>query len=221
MSRSDRLGQARRAIVGPRSLNLAGRRPVPDRVREHRVAALRLLDDADDPAEARAVRERIGRLDGGMAIAWVGGTDGCRASRASPGDGRRDPAPRCGGPRGAVPGGGGALLAAASRLSDGRGVERRLATDALRTALERPSWWIARNAHLDPRRCVAAAREAAPASVYDAVAEALVDPWLTGLVDPSESLIGAVRSGASAASSAISAAGVVLARPGSSSASHP
>jgi chaperonin GroEL len=208
----EKLGRARRAVVGPRFLNITAAPRTPERVRAQRAATRRLLEDANTDTETRSLRERLGRLDGGMAIVWVGGrTESERAERRQAMDAAilRIGAVVRGG---AVPGAGATYLAAAQRLPDGRGVESRLAAAAVRVALERPAWWLARNAHLDARGCVAAARAVAPERGYDVESRQLVDLWSAGLVDPLETVVGALQRGASAASSAISAAGVVVAR---------
>jgi chaperonin GroEL len=207
----DALGRARRAIIGARSLNLSTGVPGSDRVAVQRSAARHLLEDATDDTEVRSLRERLGRLDGGMAIVWVGGrTDTERSVRRAAMDaaiGRLSALAR----GGAIPGAGAAYLAAARMVTDRGSPEARAAVAALRSALERPAWWIARNAHLDARRCVAEARLVAPECGFDVVQGRIVELRATGLVDPVESVVGALRTGAAAASSAMSAAGVILA----------
>jgi chaperonin GroEL len=206
----DRLGRARRALVGPRHLNIAAGQPRDQRVVAQVATTRHLLEEAGDLAEARELRERLGRLAGGMAIVWVGGrTDLERTGRRAAVDRalRRLAAVVRGG---AVPGGGSSYLSA-SRALDTLAATRegRRAAFALGAALQRPTWWIGENAHVGGRRAVALAGDGAPERGLDVERGTVVDLRSCGLVDPTDVVIGALRAGAGVASTAISAGWVI------------
>jgi chaperonin GroEL len=206
----DQLGRARRALVGLRHLNVAVASLRDGRVAAQVASAHRLLEDTHDPAETRALRERLGRLAGGMAIVWVGGrTDPERNARRVAVDRalRRVAAVVR---SGAVPGGGAAYLSALPALSTTG--EERSAAAALGAALQRPTWWIGENARIGGRRAVALTSNGAPERGLDAERGTVVELRACGLVDPTDTVIGALRAGAGVASAAISAGWVITAR---------
>jgi chaperonin GroEL len=85
---------------------------------------------------------------------------------------------------GCIPGGGSALLAAASALPEGCSDEEKLVHRALRRALSEPMTAIARNAGLDPAPIVAEAARRGAGRTYDVLSHRWVDPWETGILDP-------------------------------------
>jgi chaperonin GroEL len=206
----DRLGRARRALVGPRHLNLTAGQPHDGRVAGQVASARHLLEETNDLVEARELRERLGRLSGGMAIVWVGGrTDLERTGRRAAVDRallRLAAVVRSG----AVPGCGSSYLSAIRAL-DTLAATRcgRHAASALRAALQRPTWWIGENAHVGGRRMVALASDIAPERGLDVARGTVVDLRSCGLVDPTDVVIGALRAGAGVASTAISAEWVI------------
>ncbi len=186
--RAGDLGHARRAWSDDEYIGIIGGRGPAAAVRTH----LSRLRDAHGRAEQADVRrqlgERIGKLQGGSAVLWVGGLGPAdiaeRRERAS----RTLTAVRATIGRGVVPGGGAALLACAvplrRRAAQATDADERAAWQMLARALETPARAIIRNAGYDPAPPLHAIAQAGAGYGFDVRSGQVVDMRAAGIIDP-------------------------------------
>jgi chaperonin GroEL len=179
------LGAARQAWCVAGQAGLLGGRGSRAAVRARLAEVQGELARADSDDAREKIRDRIGRLAGVAAIVRVGGvTEGERKERKQRVE-NAIAAGRAGLRAGVVPGGGAALIAAASAIDaiDLTG-EEAVGAGFLARALEEPLRTMAANAGFSSSAIVHAARRRAPAEAYDLLSQGWVDPWQAGLVDP-------------------------------------
>ncbi|MBM3195502.1 MAG: chaperonin GroEL [Chlamydiae bacterium] len=149
------------------------------------------------------LQERLGKLSGGVAVIKVGGateievkekkdrvTDALHATKAAVLEG-------------IVPGGGAALLMAATHLKpliDHLHGDEKIGAMAVLKAIEAPCRQIAENAGCDGSIIVAKIKESKPGTTFDALNEVFVDAYKSGIVDPTKVTRAALQHGASSAS---------------------
>lgn len=198
------VGAARRVAAGQRYLNILATDATAERVGTQAAAVRRLIERNEEDHEHRALMDRLGRLEQGMGIIWVG------ASTSTERDLRRRSAERAVASLraalgdGIVPGGGATYLGAARSLGFDGANDEQLGVAAVARALEAPAWWIARNAGLNPDRAVGLARPEAPVRGIDAHSGELVDLAEAGIVDAARIVRRALTVGATAAALAMS-----------------
>ncbi len=208
------LGNAERVKASTSSLTIMNRRDA-DTLRNH-IAVLRsrvALEYAGDAAELAELRQRIGRLSGGVATLKIGAATAAETAllrqRAEQGMGAIAGALR----DGIVLGGGVALLACAeaAKGTDLQGdalYGARAVADALAVPLQR----IVRNAEQDPEAVLARVRRAGPGYGYDVVAEQVVSMADAGIYDSAGVLAVAISTAASAAAMVLTTDTLVLKR---------
>jgi chaperonin GroEL len=186
-----------------------------DTLRDH-IAVLRsrvALEHAGDTAELAELRQRIGRLSGGVATLKIGAATAAETSllrqRAEQGIGAIAGAFR----DGIVPGGGVALLACSVAAGDtvlqgDASYGARAVADALAVPLQR----IIRNAKQDPEAMLARVRRAGPGYGYDVAAERVVSMADAGIYDSAGVLAVAISAAASAAAMVLTTDTLVLKR---------
>ncbi|MGI8687080.1 MAG: chaperonin GroEL, partial [Thermomicrobiales bacterium] len=183
------------AILGGRGEKNAIRRRIGEAKAELRAAA------PDDDAR-RHIRERIGKLAGTAALVHVGAAmeservelrTRVEAAVTAAQAALRD---------GAVPGGGGALLAcipALERLADERRGDEALGVRLLARALPAPMRAIAANAGIEASAVFNGARPLAPGWTFDVLRRQWVDAEESGLLDPLPVVLAALEGSVSAA----------------------
>ncbi len=205
-------GSARRVWANERQFGIiAGRRD--GRALRDAIGVLRRqIADERDTAKVDAMRLRLGRLYGGMALIRVG------AVSAQAGEARRDMAKRTARAlqealaSGTVAGGGAALARLAAQVADGKrsaaaaadSLETRWARDVLADALRQPLIAIVENAGHDASVPLSALARADAGQVFDVRRGVLDNMHNAGVVDPVETLCSAIRI---AVSTAVMAAG--------------
>jgi chaperonin GroEL len=180
------LGRVRHAWANADNFGLYGGDADPTAVRRRiaevkaELAATRNSDDQEQ------VRQRLGKLMGGVAILYVGAvTSGEQQTRKALAE-RTITALRSALNRGVAPGGGAAYLACQRALLQEipASSDARVAFQALASALEEPLAVIAANAGFEPSTAVAQVKAAPPWHGVDAHTGELVDLWASGIVDP-------------------------------------
>jgi chaperonin GroEL len=143
------------------------------------------------PDEREQVRQRLGKLMGGVAILYVGGNTGreqqLRKELAQRTVTALRPALSMGTALGSgvAPGGGAAYLGCRDALyAPAATAEEKVAFAALAAALEEPLAVIAENAGCDPQAIIAQVRAAGAWRGFDARTGRIVDMWDAGIVDP-------------------------------------
>ncbi len=196
------LGGARLAWANTSSFGVMGGQGDPVKLRR-RIAQIRAeIATTEEPGKRTKLRERLGRLLGGIAILWVGAATKseleARKTRAE----RAVMATRLALADGVAPGGGIAYLNCQSALEDLRARSdegERTGIRILARALEEPLRVIAHNGGYDPS-AVAARVKAQPAGWgFDARTGALVDMWAEGILDPIQVLRVALETAVSGA----------------------
>jgi chaperonin GroEL len=179
------LGHATHVWANAGNFGIYGGHADPSHLRR-RIAAVRAeLAQADKTDEREQVRQRLGKLMGGVAVLHVGGDSereqGARKALAM----RTVTALRLALECGVAPGGGAAYLACLRALrAPTSSMEERVAFQGLAAALEEPLAAIAANAGFEPSTIAAQVSEHGAWSGFDALTGQVVDMWETGIVDP-------------------------------------
>ena len=116
---------------------------------------------------------------------------------------------------GIIPGGGAALVHAASILdgSLGRSGDEATGVAIVRKALDEPARWIALNAGLEGSVVVAKVRALGPGNGYDAEADVYGDLVQRGIVDPVKVTKSALQNAASIAAMVLTTESAVVEKP--------
>ncbi len=205
------LGSARRAVVsGEETLFVEGAGDEA-RIEERRCEIRSALAAARSDHDRRLLADRLARLSGGAAVVRVGGASRAEIAVRSERARAAARAARAALAGGIVPGGGSALLHAARALvrMSGNDHARRVLT----AGLAAPVRQIADNAGHDGRAVAARLAETAdPDLGFDAVTGEICDLVASGIHDPLEVTVAALRHAASVAGMILTAE-AALARP--------
>jgi len=173
---------------------------VADRVRQIKAE----IENTDSDWDREKLQERLAKLAGGVAVIKVGAATEVELKERKHRIEDAVSATRAAVEEGIVPGGGSALVHAATAL-DNLGLERDEATGAniVRRALDEPLRWIATNAGLEGYVAVAKVRELPAGSGLNAATGEYEDLIKAGVLDP-------VKVTRSAVANAASIAGLLL-----------
>ena len=205
------LGRARKAIIVREHTTLVEGGGRDAAIRERIGALERELKHADSDYDKDELRQRLGRLSGGVAVIRVGApTEVAMAERRS----RIEDAlaaTRAALEEGVVVGGGVALLRAQAAVrelaaSGDEGVGR----DIVLEALEEPARQIADNAGADGAVIVARIREAGGDVGFDAVSGKLLNLAEAGILDPTKVTRSALQHAASIGSMVLTTDAIVV-----------
>jgi chaperonin GroEL len=183
------LGRVRRAVITRDETTLVGGAGGGAVV--ERIAALRReLARAESGFEREAVRERLARLQGGVACVHVGAPTELEQKEKRSRVEDALAAVRAAVEEGVVPGGGIALLRAAAAVravrEQGANDDERAGAEVLEQALLEPARAIADNAGADGAAIVATLRGAEGATGFDALSGRITDLVAAGVVDPAK-----------------------------------
>jgi len=205
--KSQDLGRARRVWADRFSFGIVGGKGDPRALRKH-IANLRaVFRQAKDPAVRKKLRERIGKLMGGSATLWVGGTTELEI------EARKELAERTANVlrgaimEGVVPGGGVSLLAcrpALQRMVDqSTDPDERAAYRILIKALEEPIRTILTNAGHNASEVMAEIKRAGAGYGFDVRSRQVVDMVQAGIFDAASVQKAAVHSAIAGAALAL------------------
>ena len=182
------LGQARRVWVDKNHVGIIGGKGDPRELRRH-IAGLRAAyAQATAPQDRQALQKRIGKLMGGSATLWVGGSTKPEIDFNKELAKRTADAMRGAIREGVVPGGGVALLdcrpALERCLAQAEEPEERAAYRILLQAVEAPIRTLLNNAGIEPGSIFAEINNAGPGYGLDVRTGKVVDMAETGIFDP-------------------------------------
>jgi chaperonin GroEL len=181
-------GHARRVWADPRNFGVIGGKGNP-RVLRHHIAALRAAHEQTEDAVLHGkLLKRIGKLLGGSATLWAGGTTELEIEARQEVAKRTAAAMRGGMREGVVPGGGVALLACRPalerQLEQSQEPDARAAYHILIKALEAPLRTIVANAGHDASEVMAHVTLAGAGHGFDVTTGQVVDMAEVGIYDP-------------------------------------
>ncbi|MGH2368451.1 MAG: TCP-1/cpn60 chaperonin family protein, partial [Chloroflexota bacterium] len=210
------LGRARRVWANRDFFSIVGGAGDQATIRQRIQEIKKLLPSAEGDYERDKMRERMGKLQGGVGILKVGApSERERETKKQRGE-EAVAAARAAAEEGVVPGGGAAYIAclpALEALAESLRQESRdeaLGVRILMQALQAPTEWIVRNAAQDPRSILAKLREAPPGHGYDAIQLRVVDMAEAGILDPLKVVRTALETGASTGLMALTTDALVL-----------
>jgi chaperonin GroEL len=209
----DVVGRARRVWCNRDFFSVVGGAGDQIAIRARVAEIKKLLPTAEGDFERDKMRERIGKLSGGVGVLKVGApTEREREIRKQRGE-EAIVAARAAAEEGLVPGGGAAYLAClpdlrelASTLSR----EEAVGVRVLMRAMEAPTEWIARNAARDHRPILAKLRGSPPGYGYDAIEDRIADMSEAGILDPLSVARGALEFAVSAGCMALTTEALIL-----------
>ena len=205
------LGRAKQVKVEKEKTTIVGgagdKKSVEARIEELRASIKKSTSDYD----REKFQERLAKLQGGVAILKVGGSTESEVKERKYRVEDAVHAVRAAAEEGVVPGGGAALLRAASAVEKLK-LEGDEATGAriIATALRAPVASIARNAGFDPSTVTEETLEAPAGRVFDAAKGDFVDAFESGLVDPAKVVRCALQNAASAATMLLTSGAVLV-----------
>lgn len=201
------LGRVRRVWADHAHFGIIGGKAAPRVLRQH-IASLRAAFAHSDDADARKkLRERIGKLMGGSATLWVGGTSELEINARKELAQRASDALRGAIMEGVLPGGGVSLLACRPALQhvldQSADPDQRAAYRILIKALEEPLRTIIANAGYDASEIMAEIKQAGAGFGFDARAGHVADVAQAGIFDAASVQCEAVRSAVAGAALAL------------------
>jgi chaperonin GroEL len=214
------IGRARRVWANRDFFSIVGGQGDQSAIRQRINEIKLLLPGADGDYEREKMRERMGKLQGGVGILKVGApSEREREIKKQRGE-EAIAAARAAAEEGVVPGGGAAYLAclpalealAVGLVANGSQEDKdeALGVRVLMGALQAPTEWIIRNAGVNPRPILARLREAPPGHGYDVVQGKIVDMTEAGILDPLKVVKTALETGASTGIMALTTDALVL-----------
>lgn len=203
------LGHARQAWATADYFGVIGGKGDPHQLRQH-IVRIRAMMNRSEGEDRERFQKRLGRLLGGTAILYVGGSTESETELRKAKAERAALTLRAALRGGVVPGGGAALLACqkALRLADdghdaGGGPDDQAARRILCRALEEPLRVIAANAGYNPDTIVDRVKAAPDGYGFDAWTGQVVDMREAGIVDAALVLEKALQVAVSGASMAL------------------
>ncbi|MCU1601799.1 MAG: groL, partial [Frankiales bacterium] len=160
------------------------------------------IENSDSDWDKEKLQERLAKLAGGVGVIKVGAHTEVELKERKHRLEDAISATRAAVEEGIVPGGGAALVHAASALDGDLGLvgDEKIGVGIVRAALDEPARWIAQNAGLEGRVAVNKIRESGLTEGLNAATGEYVDLVKAGIVDPVKVTRSAVRNAASIAS---------------------
>lgn len=180
-------GQARRVWATPQLFGLYGGRGNPRTLREHLVTLKNNFNAVEDPELRKKLELRIGKMMGGSATLWIGGSTKPEIEMRKSLAERVASTLRSAVREGVVPGGGLALMNVLPALEQKQNAaveaDERAAYGILIDALVAPAQTIAENAGFDPSEVMAQLSFADDGQGFDVLTGCVVDMASQGILD--------------------------------------
>ncbi|HEX5541226.1 MAG TPA: chaperonin GroEL [Micromonospora sp.] len=209
------LGSARRVVVDKDTTTVVDGRGNATEVAD-RIAQIRKeIEASDSEWDREKLSERLAKLSGGIAVIKVGAATEVEMKERKLRIEDAIAATKAAVEEGTVPGGGAALAQIASVLDDGLGFtgDEKVGVSIVRTALDEPLRWIARNAGHDGSLVVQKVKGGDWGFGLDAAAGEYVDLTKSGIIDPVKVTRNAVVNAASIAGMLLTTESLVVEKP--------
>jgi chaperonin GroEL len=208
------LGQARRVVVTKDTTTIVDgtgdAEAVADRIRQLRAE----IEETDSDWDREKLQERVAKLAGGVAVLRAGAATEVELKEKKHRLEDAISATRAAIEEGIIPGGGSALVQAASSLGDlGLTGEEATGVGVVRQALLAPARWIAENAGAEGGVVVAAIADLPVGHGYNAATGEYGDLMAQGVIDPVKVTRSAVQNAASIAGMLITTEVLVTEKP--------
>ncbi len=208
------LGRARRVVVDKDTTTLvdgAGdKEAIDDRIRQLR----REIEDTDSDWDREKLQERVAKLAGGVCVLRVGAATEVELKEKKHRLEDAISATRAAIEEGIIPGGGTALVQAATALGDlGLTGDEATGVAIVRRALDAPCRWIAENAGEEGFVVVDKVRGMAYGSGYNAATGEYGDLVASGVIDPVKVTRSAVQNAASIAGMLLTTETLIVDKP--------
>ncbi|HOT36043.1 MAG TPA: chaperonin GroEL [Candidatus Latescibacteria bacterium] len=194
------LGRARRVIIDKDNTTIVegagSREAISGRIKQIR----RQIEETTSDYDREKLQERLAKLAGGVAVVNVGAATEVemKEKKARVEDALH--ATRAAAEEGVVPGGGVALVRAASALDTLELTgDQKIGADIVRRALDEPLRWIALNAGQEGSIVVQKVKEGKGAFGFNAQTEVYEDLYKSGVIDPTKVVRTALENAASVA----------------------
>ncbi|HRS95029.1 MAG TPA: chaperonin GroEL [Candidatus Latescibacteria bacterium] len=194
------LGRARRVIIDKDNTTIVegagSREAISGRIKQIR----RQIEETTSDYDREKLQERLAKLAGGVAVVNVGAATEVemKEKKARVEDALH--ATRAAAEEGVVPGGGVALVRAASALDTLELTgDQKIGADIVRRALDEPLRWIAMNAGQEGSIVVQKVKEGKGAFGFNAQTEVYEDLYKSGVIDPTKVVRTALENAASVA----------------------
>jgi chaperonin GroEL len=211
----DVLGTAGRVVVTKDTTTITHGAAAQDEV-DARIAQIRReIEDSDSDWDREKLQERLAKLAGGVGVIKVGAATEVELKERTHRIEDAIAATRAAGEEGIVAGGGSALVHAASALDGNLGLTGDEATGVaiVRTALDEPLNWIARNAGEEGYVVTAKVRDLPVNHGLNAATGEYTDLLEDGVVDPVKVTKAALANAASVASVVLSTQSAIVDKP--------
>jgi chaperonin GroEL len=210
----DALGQARRIVVTKDTTTIvdgAGdKQAIEDRIRQLR----REIEETDSDWDREKLQERMAKLSGGVCVLRVGAATEVELKEKKHRLEDAISATRAAIEEGIIPGGGSALVQAATALGDlGLTGDEAVGVQAVRTALDSPCRWIAENAGAEGFVVVSKVRGLPYGHGFNAATGEYGDLVASGVIDPVKVTRSAVQNAASIAGMLLTTETLVVDKP--------
>ena len=208
------LGQARRVVVTKDTTTIVDgsgdAEAVADRIRQLRTE----IEGTDSDWDREKLQERVAKLAGGVAVLRAGAATEVELKEKKHRLEDAISATRAAIEEGIIPGGGSALVQAASTLSDlGFTGDEATGVNVVRQALSAPARWIAENAGAEGGVVVAAIGDLPAGHGYNAATGQYGDLMAQGVIDPVKVTRSAVQNAASIAGMLLTTEVLVTEKP--------
>ena len=182
------LGSARQVTIAKDSTVIVDGRGDAQAIKDRCVMIQKQADDAKSDYDREKLQERLAKLSGGVAVLKIGAATEAEMKERKDRVDDALHATRAAFEEGIIPGGGTALLRAASALDDVKCSDaEKFGVGILRRALEEPARQIARNAGVEPSVVIDKIRQNDAFSFgYNAANDTFTDLVADGIIDPAK-----------------------------------
>jgi chaperonin GroEL len=210
----DTLGRARRVVVTKDTTTIVDGAGDPDAISD-RIRQLKAeIEETDSDWDREKLQERVAKLAGGVCVLRVGAATEVELKERKHRLEDAVSATRAAIEEGIVPGGGSALVHAAGELGDlGKTGDEAIGVRIVRTALNAPCYWIARNAGQEGAVVVSTVAGLPRGHGFNAATGEYGDLMAQGVIDPVKVTRSAVANAASIAGMLLTTSAAVVEKP--------